>query len=135
MRFSTPLLAVAVLAACADSTTTPSNALIGQWGGQGVELSIDAQNVILAAPCNSHFTGRGPIIPYQGSRFIVSLTRDSDGQVGQNNQSTSAHAVSGVTNGDQLTIQFTSITIGGNFLQSYTLMRNAPKGIETGCDI
>ena len=44
MRFTTPFLALAVLVGCADSPTTPTSALIGQWGGQGVELSIDAQN-------------------------------------------------------------------------------------------
>ena len=134
MRFVALVLALAVLG-CGDSPTVPTNALTGQWGGQGIQLTIDAQSVSVVGPCAGSFSGRGPIIPYQGSRFIVSVARDSDGQTGLNNQSTSAHAVSGVINGDQLTIDFTSITIGGNSTRSYTLMRNAPRGFSTACDL
>ena len=126
--------ATLALAACDNPSTAPADALIGRWGGGGFELVANDRDVQVAAPCSVRLTARGPIIPYQGTRFIVSLERDRTGQLGLNAQSTGAHAISGTIAGDRITVELNSITIGGNSKRTFELVRGAPKGPELNCD-
>jgi hypothetical protein len=116
------------LIACDNSSTAPKGALIGQWGGQGIELVATTNAIILNAECAAHFSGQGPIIPYEGNRFILSLDLDRPKGSGPNSQSTAAYALSGTISGELITVKLTAITIGGTFAHDYQLIRGAPQG-------
>jgi hypothetical protein len=131
--FVSLILAALAVVGCKNPSTAPENALIGQWGGGGVELIANARDVQVAAPCFAHLTARGPIIPYQGNRFILSLEMNR-AESGPSSQSTGAHALSGTIAGDRITVELTSITIGGNFKNTYELVRDEPQGYQLNCD-
>jgi hypothetical protein len=122
------LIGLILMSGCGDSSTGPDEALIGRWGGGGIELIATERNVFVSAPCGAQLTGRGPIIPYQGQRFIISLDLTRPQGSGPNSQSTGAYALSGVISGDKINAELTAITIGGTFTQAYQLTRNAPQG-------
>jgi hypothetical protein len=121
-RHAAVVASFALVVSCKGELVAPPNAVLGRFGGHGVELVATANAVRVQWVCNFAQFSR-PLVPATDGAFALSPTLIPLGNHGGN----AAVAIRGTVSGSQIAFEAVWLTAAGEVSTShFSVLANAP---------